>query len=179
MLKAINNNVFIKRFETEKTHDGLNISDGACVKSYKGIVVAIESNNFVTIGDEVHLPHYGVEDLLIDGAELAKTKVDRLFTVKEAGGYRPINEYVKVRKCENDHILDSTGQVALYMTKNHIEDTNWVEILEVAGDCKTITSKYIGYYCVAPENSELLARIGYTKDFCMHESLIEFLTSGE
>ena len=179
MLKAINNNVFLKRFETEKTHSGINISDKACVKSYKSVVISIEDGKCVSVGDEVHVPHYAVEDFEFNGVEYARTKVERLFAVKNGSGYRPVNGYVKVRKCENEHILDSTGEVALYMTENHIENTNWVEVLEVAGDCKTITSKYIGYYCVAPENSELLARIGYTKDFCMHESLIEFLTSGE
>jgi co-chaperonin GroES (HSP10) len=179
MLKAINNNVFIERFPPETTHNGMEVSEKALTKNFRGIIRTIENDKFVTIGDEVLIPHYGVTDFEFDGVEYARTKVERLFAVKNGSGYRPINRYVKVRKCENDHILDSTGEVALYMTENHIENTNWVEVLEVAGDCKTITSKYIGYYCVAPENSELLARIGYTKDFCMHESLIEFLTSGE
>jgi hypothetical protein len=38
--------------------------------------------------------------------------------------------------------------------------------------------EYNGLYCPLPESDEKLARIGHSKDFCAHESLIQMLTEG-
>ena len=73
---------------------------------------------------------------------------------------------------------DDSGDIALYMTEKHIEFTQWVEVMDIAEGCKTLNRRYVGMYCVAPENDEKLARVGDSKDFCLHESLIEFLTEG-
>ena len=178
-MRAINNNVFIERLPMETTHMGMDISEKALTKNFRGIIKAVESDKNVVFGQTVHIPHYGVKDMEIDGTEYAVTKVGELFAVLEGDTYKPINRFVKVRKCVNDHIRDSSGEVSFYMTENHIEKTNCVEILDVADDCETMCGRYIGYYTFAPENDEKLARLGYSKDFMLHEDLIKFVTDGE
>lgn len=172
-LKAISGNVFVIRDERETSCDGIEISDGAAVKSLNG-TVAFADCDLVKPGDRVHIPHYGVQDMEYGGTEYAMFKAERLFF---ANG-EPINGYALVRKCEEDHVRDEHGEIALYMTEKHIESTNWVEILDVAGDCKTLSKRYKGMFSPLPENDERLARLGNSKDFCAHESLVPFLTEG-
>lgn len=172
-LKAINGNVFIKRDATETEREGVLISDGAQVGSCFGEIVAIDGScKFAKAGDSVNIPHFGVKDIEYDGEVYALCKADRLFLVNG----EPVNGYVQVRKCENDHIRDESGEIALYMTEKHIEYSMWVEILVVADDCRRIPKKWEGLFAPSPESDERLARIGYTKEFCLHEDLIEFLT---
>jgi hypothetical protein len=174
-MRAINGNVFIIRDEKEADVDGISISEGAQVGSSYGTIAFIDGGcEWASIGDRVHIPHYGVIDMEIDGREYAVCKADRLFYVNG----EPVNGYVLVRKCENDHIRDEDGSIALYMTDKHIEWTNWVEVLEVAPSCRNIRPEWTGLFCPAPESDERLARIGTSKDFCLHEELIEFLTEG-
>jgi len=181
MLKPLNDNIFILRDPVDTTHRGVEISEKALTKNYVGVIKAIESDKNVTfgVGDRVHLPHYQVSEWLVDGVEYAVVKGSDLFAKLEDETYRPVNGYVRVRKCENDHVRDSSGKVALYMTENHIENTNWVEVIDVADDCKHIRKEWVGYFCIAPESSDKLQRILYSKDYMLHESAIEFLTDGE
>jgi len=176
-MKACNGNVFIERYPEEKELGGIPVSEKACVGNYLGVLRY--SENYKYVGMDVHIPHYGVLDVEIGGTEYAVTKFSKLFAIKKSDSYHPINGYVKIRKCVNDHVRDESGEVALYMTENHIEFTNWVEIIEVSDDCKYMREEYVGMFCVSPEDSELLARIGRTKEFCLHESEIKFLTDGE
>jgi co-chaperonin GroES (HSP10) len=176
-MKPINDNVFIERLPQEKEHLGMHVAEKACIKNYNGVVRYSEDDKIV--GKLVHVPHYGVFDVELDGTEYAMTKGRNLFAIRESTEYHPINGYVKVRKCVNDHVRDEDGEVALYMTENNIEKTYWVEVLEVADDCKHMNSTHVGLFCIAPEDSEKLARIGYSKDFCLHEDEIKFLTTGE
>lgn len=178
-MKAINGNVFIKPDNAEEHGFSVEVSENALTRSYKGVVLFCEEDKNVTIGDEVLIPHYGVLDIEYDGQEIALTKVSKLFAKRKGDSYTPINQYVKIRKCANDHIRDESGEIALHMTDNHIETTNWVEILDVSDECKKMRKEYIGMFCVAPEDSENLCRIGYTKDFCLHEDEIAFVTNGE
>ena len=171
-LEAINDSVFVLRDPKESSVGGINISDGAQVGSLYGTIASIGECSFAEIGDRVHIPHYGVMDVEVNGQIYAMFKQDRLFFVNG----ECVNKYAMIRKCENDHIRDESGDIALYMTEKHIEWTQWVEVLGIAEDCETLNNRYIGMFCVAPENDEKLARIGNTKDFCLHESLIHFLT---
>ena len=171
-LGALNGSVFVLRDPKEHNVGGIDISGGAQVGSLYGTIASIGECSYANVGDLVHIPHYGVIDAEVNGQMYAIFKQDRLFFVNG----ECVNGYAMVRKCANDHIRDADGEIALYMTEKHIEWTNWVEVLEVADDCKTLCARYIGMYCVAPENDEKLARIGNTKDFCLHESLIHFLT---
>jgi co-chaperonin GroES (HSP10) len=174
-IKAISCNCFVKRDKPAAEHNGIQISEGARVKSCYGEIVAIDAScAFAKVGDSVHLPHYGVEDIEYDGAEYAMCKTDRLFFVNGD----VVNKYVKVSKCQNEHIKDESGEIALYMTEQHIEHTLWVEVLEVAKDCTGIKDGHIGLFCVSPESDERLARIDYSNEWAIHESLIEFLTEG-
>ena len=103
-----------------------------------------------------------------------------LFRSKENGGaLRPINRYLRVRKCEEDHIRDESGEISLFMTENFIETTNWVEIIDIADDCEWVPPECTGWFCVAPENDDKLQRDGRTKDWFVHESLLKFITKGE
>lgn len=178
-MKPINDNVFILPHD-EKDHGfEIEVSENALTRNYKGVVLFCEEDKNVTIGDEVLIPHYGVLDIEYDGQEIALTKASKLFAKRQGESYRPINQYVKIRKCENDHIRDESGEIALFMTANHLESTNWVEIVDVSDECKKMRKEYIGMFCVSPEECENLSRIGYTKDFCLHEDEIHFVTDGE
>lgn len=178
-IKPINGNVFLKRDEEEEQFKGINISEKARVKNFNCTVAFVDNNEVLRVGDRVHAPHYHVNEATIDGDEYVIAKVGDLFAHKEGDAYRPINGNVLVRKCENDHVRDESGNIALYMTDNHIEFTHWVEVIDVADNCRHMKKEHIGLFCIAPEESEKLNRILYSKDFCMHESLIEFLTTGE
>jgi co-chaperonin GroES (HSP10) len=179
MIKAQNDNVFIERLPMEKTHLGMEVAEKACVKNHIGVVKFIESDKYVTSGDEVLIPHYNVTDVTVDGIEYAVAKGCDLFAIRKGDTYLPINRNVLVQKCVNDHIRDEDGEIALHMTENHIEFTEWVEVVDVAKDCKSMCDRYKGMFCVAPENDQALARIGYTSMFCLHEDSIQFVTTGD
>ena len=168
-----------RRDPQETTHLGMAVSQKALTKNLNGVITHIETDKNVTIGSRVHVPHYNVKEFIIDGIEYAVAKAGDLFAKLEGDAYQPINGYLKVRKCENDHVRGEDDEIVLHMTDKHIEATNWVEIIGVADDCKHITSEDIGMFCVAPESDEKLARILYSKEYMLHESKIEFLTDGE
>lgn len=178
-LKPIGDHLFIKRVNQATSVGGIDISEKAQVKSYVGEVVAVADEKCVEVGDIVHLPHTGIENRLVNGEELAITKCSLLFAKKVSGAWVPINKNVLVRKCEEDHIRDESGAIALYMTQNFIEWTNWVETISVASDCRHMGPEYVGMFCVAPENDPRLNRILDSKDYCLGEELIKFLTDGD
>lgn len=178
-MRAINDNVFIERFGDIESKDDIFVSEKACIKSYLGIVKEVERDKNVTIGDVVHIPHYAVLDVEVDGKQYALTKHSKLFAKKQGDTYVPINQYVRVRKCVNDHIRDESGKIALYMTDNHIEYTNWVEVIDVADDCQHIGKEHIGLFCVSPESSDLLQRLEFSKEYMLKETEIKFTTNGE
>ncbi len=168
MIKAISGNVFIKPDPKEDEVGVIGISAGATTRASYGDIIAIDGKcEFAKVGDRVHIPHYGVVDMEIDGEEYAVCKTNRLFLVNQ----KAVNDYVKVRKCSNDHVRDEDGEIALYMTENHLENTNWCEVIEWPNN-----EKYHGLFCVLPENDDRLARIGRSKDFACHTDLIDFLT---
>lgn len=177
MIKHVGDRVILERKPMEQTHLDMEISERAKVKNHIAVVLSCENDKYA--GKEVHVPHYGVTDTEFDGADIAITKFERLFAVKEGEAFRPVNRYVKVLKCIEDHVRDESGEIALYMTENFIEDTNWVEILEVADDCESMRDEYVGMYFPCPEDDERLARIGYSDEFCVHEDLINFVTEGD
>jgi co-chaperonin GroES (HSP10) len=178
--KAIGDWVFVKRDPVDKHHMGLDFSEKALTKNYLGVITNSGRNDkFVTNGQKVHLPHFGVTDCLIDGEEYAVVRDGDLFAIKSDAAFSPINKHILVRKCVNDHMRDEAGEIALHMTDGFIETTNWVEIIDVSDDCEHITREDVGSFCIAPESSEKLQRLLYSKDFCLHESAIEFVTDGE
>lgn len=178
-IKPINGNVFIIRDAIEKTHLGLHVSEKALTKNMNGVITHIESDKFVTLGSRVHIPHYNVKDVVVDGIEYVIAKEGDLFAELKGDTYQPINGYVKVRKCENDHIRGEDDKIVLHMTDNYIETTNWVEIIGVADDCKYVTSDDIGMFCVAPESSENLARLLYSKEYMLKENQIKYTVNGD
>ena len=174
-LKAVSGNCFVVRDKQEADFEGIDLSDTVQVKSSYGTIKAVDGTcSFAKYGDRVHIPHYGVMDIEFDGEEYALFKADRLFFING----EPVNQNVLVRKCTEDHVRDESGEIALYMTENHIENTNWVEVIESAADCRYIKPEHRGLYCPLPESDEKLARIGHSKEFCVHESLIKMLTEG-
>ena len=178
-MRAINGWVFIERDEQADTHCDLLISDKAKIKSMVGRVAVVEDGLSVSKGDRVHIPHYQVMDVFVAGTEYAVVKAGTLFAIEREGIFHPINGYVKVLKCVNDHLRGESGEVVIYQTENFIEKTRIVEILALAEDCKSIPSDRIGDFCHAPESDERLQRLLYTKEYMVHEDLIEFTTPGE
>jgi hypothetical protein len=177
MFRAIGDWCFIKRDPVDEHHMDLDYSENALTKNNIGVITNARSDINVTTGQKVHLPHFGVTDYEIDGIEYAVVRDGDLFaTMSDSSAFIPINRHVLVRKCVNEHMMDSEGKVALYMTDGFIETTNWTEIIDVSDDCEHLTKDDIGKFCVAPESSEKLQRILYSKDFCLHESAIEFVT---
>jgi len=179
-IKPINGRVFVERDPEEKELMGFAVGDRAKVKSLMGTVV-VSDTDIVAAGDRIHLPHQRAKtlDCVVDGRELTCVTEADLFSVEKDGVLRPINRYLLVRKCEEDHIRDESGSIALYMTDNFIEETNWVEILAISEDCEWVPADCIGWFCVAPENDDKLQRCGRTKDWFVHESLLKFITDGE
>lgn len=179
-IRAINGNVLVRRDADITELHGMAVGENAVAKALTGEVVASDSP-FVAAGDRVHIPHQRAKamDYSVDGMEFASVKGSDLFAVEKDGTFHPVNRYVLVRKCVNDHIRDESGAIALYMTDNHIETTNWVEILEIAEDCELYGDWAVGMFCVCPERDDRLQRIGYTKDFCVHEELVKFVTDGK
>lgn len=180
MLKPINGKVFVERDPDEQEVGVIAVGDKAKVKSLMGTVVAADTD-MVKVGDRIHLPHQTarVIDADVDGRELSCVSSSELFAVEKNATLRPINRYVRVRKCENDHIRDESGAIALYMTDNHIETTNWVEIVDFADDCKLFPKECVGWFCVAPESDERMQRCGRSSDYMLNEELIPFITTGE
>lgn len=179
-MRAINAWVFVKRDPDIKGVGNIVASDKAHAKNQCGTVVSSGSSAFIE-GCTVLLPHYKgmYREIVYNGEELAVVKAEDIIAIVPCGTIRPVNGYVMIRKCTNDHIRDKSGAVALYMTENHIEDTQWVEVLDFAEDVKTIPHTCIGWFCQAPESEEGLQRVGYTKDYMLKAELIEFLTDGE
>jgi co-chaperonin GroES (HSP10) len=171
---AINDWVFIRRDEQDKTFLGLEISEKALTKKKTGVITHSVDNQLRNCG--VHIPHYRVEDYDIGGESYAVVRGGDLFALKNDSTYRPINGYVKVRKCVNDHYRDEDDEIFLYRTDEAVEETTWVEIVDVADDCEHITKEDIGGFCISPESHDKLQRLEYSKDYMLHESLIEFVT---
>lgn len=181
-IRPIGDRVFVIRDPDEDELMGMKVGDRAVVKSLRGTVCAVGPKcKTVKCGMIIHLPHgmASIEDCVIDGLEMACVQESDLFAIEDNGEFQPINRYIRVRKCTNDHIRDESGAIALFMTDNHIEETNWCEIIEVAPECEWVSNKYRGYFLVAPESDDKLQRILRTKDWCVHESLIKFITDGE
>ena len=173
-IRAINNWTFIKRDKQEKTFMGLEMSEKVLTKPLLGCIEYSVDNQ--KVGLRVHIPHFRVIDCNVGGNEYAIIKDGDLFAIEDGDSFRPINGYVKIRKCVNDHIRDENDGIVLYYTDRTVEETNWVEILDVADDCEHITKADIGSFCVAPESNDKLRRLLYSKDYMLHESLIEFIT---
>lgn len=175
---ALGDFVFIRRDEQETDFLGIDIREGAQIENMLGTVTSSGRNDVVTAGDRVHIPHYRVDDYIIDGGEYAVVRDGDLFAKNSDNSFAPINKYVQVRKCQNEHIMGEDGEVSFYHTDKFLETTNWVEIIDVSDDCADISHADIGSFCICPESDEKLQRILYTKDFMLHESLIEFTTEG-
>jgi co-chaperonin GroES (HSP10) len=180
MLRPMNGRVFVERDPDVQEVGGIAVGDKAKTKALMGAVVASDSD-FAPVGCRIHLPHQRakIEECLVDGRDVACVKEADLFGIDTNGAIRPVNRYIKVRKCENDHVRDESGNIALYMTDNHIEATNWIEILEVADDCEWVPQDSAGWFAVCPENDDKLQRCGRTMDYFVHESLLKFITDGQ
>lgn len=180
-MQAINGNVFVKRDAIEEELFDIKISENLLAKNLVGVVEhAPRSDNYVIIaGDRVHLPHIGVEDLEFDGAEYAVAKESDLFAKEVDGVFQPINRFVKIRKCTEDHVRNEDGSVLLHMTRELLEFTHWVEIVAVAPDCEMLDESDVGMFCIAPETDNRLCRLQRTKEFMLHEELIRFTSDGD
>lgn len=175
VVKAIGDWVFIKRDPIVKEYNDVLVSERVLIKNHVGTITS-GGKEFVQDGDRVHIPHDCVQDFEIDGDDYAVVKRGKLFAVEKGKVFHPINRYVKVRKGINDHERDEDGNVLLYRTEDHIETTNWVEIIDIAPDCRHVTKEDIGSFCISPEVNDRLCRLGRTKDFCLHEDLIGWIT---
>jgi len=175
--EALGDFVFIKRDAQEHSLDDIEISEKAQIKNILGVVTSINEHESVKVGDRVHVPHFNVQDF-VDGDEYAIVRQSELFAKEVDNAFLPINGYVKVRKCENDHVRDDNGEIFLHRTDKFIETTHWVEIVDIADDCVYFGRKDVGDFCIAPEYSDKLQRVQYSKDFMLHESMIEFTTGG-
>lgn len=178
-MKPINGYIVCKRDNKITGIGDIIVGENAYADNPEATVVNIgaESISGLKVGDTVHLPHYGT--MYDEYKDLVILKAENVIGKKVDGKYVPINGNIRVRKCVNDHLRDEKGEIALYMTENHIEHTHWCEIIDVSEDCKWVGKNHIGYYCQAPESSEGLQRIKYSKDYMLKESELEFITDGE
>ena len=175
-LKPVNGWVFVKRDPPMEGIGDIVVGERARVGNPVGTVAFIEDGLCVDVGDRIHIPHYQVMDIEYSGEEYAVFKKERLFAKEVDGEWIPVNGYVKTLKCVNDHERDDEGKVILYRTDAHLEKTNYVEILDVANDCRHLDKRWIGDFFHAPESDDRLQRILYTKQYMVHEDLIAFTT---
>lgn len=172
--KPVRGKVFVERNADIDELHGIKVSQRALTKALTGRIKAIEENEHVEIGDVIHLPHYGVNDVDINGVEYAYFHKDDLFLKYVDGEPLPICRYVHVRKCINDHYRDDDGDVFLERTDEQVENTNYVQIIAHADDCTSVSNEDIGAFFFCPEQDERLRRIEYSKDYMVHEDLINF-----
>ena len=177
-MRAIGDRVIIKRDERDETFSGMPVSDKSKVDSYLGTVVSSGSDKFVISGDRIHLTHAGakIQDFEFDGESYSSMRDGDFFAKEIDGEYLPINQFVKIRKCINEHEHDDLGNITFYRTDEHLENTNFCEILSISNDCKNLKQNDVGGFVYAPESNDRLERFLYTKDYFIHEDLIEFVT---
>lgn len=180
-MRPINGYVVCKRRADIKSLDGLIVvGQGAYVKNR--IVDIIESSvDEFPVGEVAMLPYHETmyEEAVFECEEIVLIKADRFIGVLDGDMIRPVNGYLKVVKCENDHIRDKSGAIAIHMTDNFIEDTQWVEIIACCDSCCDAFREHIGWFCIAPEKNDGLQRIGLSKEFMLKSDLVQFITDGE
>lgn len=176
MIKAGKGKVVVRvHGKTDGMGDGtIIVSERSETRGMEGTILSIDSD-IAKVGDLVHIPHNDVSDYLED---IAIFPASRLFAKRVDGAWEPINKNVLVNKCRNQDILGAAGELVLYMTEVFKEETSWVEVLKVSKDCQSINKSNIGQFCIAPETSDRLARLGWTEVFCLGEEEIEWLTLG-
>lgn len=171
--RAMNGFVLVERHERLSGLGGVMVSEGARVANHVGTVVS--SIDGALDGEIVHIPYNAIEDYKVGGREYVAIDEKDLFARRGSdGGWVPMNGYAIVRKGVNDHIRGDSGDVLIHMTDEYIETTNWVEIIAIAKDCKYLDESDIGKFCISPETNNKLQRLDFSKDFCIHEELIEF-----
>lgn len=176
-MRQIGNRVFAERFAPESGIGSISVSEGAVVANLRAVVADSPEGCAARPGDVVHLPHYGVVDAVVGGKEYAVFDAGEVFAVERGGDWYPVNGYVRVRKCYTDHVRGEGGEVAIYLPDGVVEETNWVEIVAVAGDCNAVCAEDVGGFCPSPEESPKLRRLGRTKDYMLHEGEIAFVAN--
>ena len=180
MIKPINDWVFVKRDADIIGAGDIVASDKAHAKNQFATVVVSASDQF-SDGDRVILPCYSgaFVDVVRDGVEYVALKGKLIIGIFKGGDVRPVNGYIRIRKCENDHLRDESGAINWFLTENGIEETQWVEILDYAEDVDTYPRECIGWFSIAPELDESLQRIGYSRDYMLKAEELQFITDGE
>lgn len=64
---------------------------------------------------------------------------------------KPLNDFVLVRKCVNDHVRNEDGSVLLYKTDFSYDTTNWAEIIGVGNKCSETIKGMLGFLVQCPE----------------------------
>lgn len=87
----------------------------------------------------------------------------------------PIGKRIVIRKCVNDHVRDKgSGNVLIYKPDNTYEQTNTVEIIDVADDCRMFRKEHIGDFIQVPEFINGLNELDYDKGlFFIKEDVVE------
>lgn len=86
--------------------------------------------------------------------------------------FRPLHDFIHVRKCVNDHIRKDDGSVELYMTDDFIEQTNMAEIVAFGPECKYNWKDSVGKFIWCPELSRGMFCVG-PSEFVIRESTLE------
>ena len=73
---------------------------------------------------------------------------------------KPLNDFVLVRKCINDHIRNESGDVVIYRTDHGFEQTNWAEILDIGPKCSETMKSMKGFMVQCPEHTNGLHFVG-------------------
>ena len=58
--------------------------------------------------------------------------------------FKPLSDWVYIRKCKNENILKDNGEILLHLPDEVKENTNWVEILAIGPKCKVLRPEHIG-----------------------------------
>ena len=72
--------------------------------------------------------------------------------------FRPISDWVLIRKCVHPDIMKDDGSVLLYLDDYTKNDTNWVEVIDVGPKCKNLRKEHVGLlvHCKEEQHRDLM-----------------------
>ena len=73
---------------------------------------------------------------------------------------RPVNDFLLVLKCVNDHIRNDNGEVVIWRTEYNYDTTNFARVEDVGNKCKYWSKDDIGEFVHCPEYSTGLYNVG-------------------
>lgn len=75
---------------------------------------------------------------------------------------RPLNDFVLLLKCTNEHVKDDDGKILIVLTDKSLDRTNWLEIVAIGPKCKDLAPDCVGKLVHLPNWSHDLVNVEST-----------------